>query len=88
MQEITKPARRVVPEYVILYEQNRRIQEILEPHRRQLEQGMTPEEILMPLLKRWQSAYEKQGIFLSTTDVLIFLMRSTYRDLLKMEAGQ
>lgn len=84
MQTIIKP-RRVVPDYVIQYEQNKRIAEILEPHRRQIEQGMTPEEILMPLLERWQSVYAKEGIDLSVDDVLIFLMRQTYPDLLKME---
>ncbi|MET5961289.1 hypothetical protein WIA93_10380 [Citrobacter amalonaticus] len=86
-QTIIKP-RRVVPDYVIQYEQNKRIAEILEPHRQQLEQGMTPEEILMPLLERWQAAYAKQGINLSVDDVLIFLMRGTYPQLLTMESKQ
>lgn len=87
MQTIIKPARRVVPDYVIQYEQNKRIAEILEPHRQQLEQGMTVEQILMPLLERWQSAYRQQGIELSIDDVLIFQMRQTFPQLLKMEAG-
>lgn len=87
MQTIIKP-RRVVPDYVIQYEQNKRIHEILEPHRQQLERGMTPEEILMPLLERWQSAYAKQGITLSTEDVIIWFMLQTYKDLIKMESTQ
>ncbi|MFA1282092.1 hypothetical protein ACDI96_05210 [Citrobacter telavivensis] len=87
MQTIIKPARRVVPDYVIQYEQNKRIAEILEPHRQQLEQGMTPEEIMMPLIERWQDAYAKQGINLSTDDVFIWLMRQTYPNLLKMESA-
>ena len=86
-QTIIKP-RRVVPDYVIQYEQNKRIHEILEPHRQQLEQGMTPEQILMPLLERWQAAYKQRGIDLSTDDVLIWCMRQTYPPLLKMEAAQ
>lgn len=88
MQTIIKPRRRVVPDYVVQYEQNKAIAEILEPHRQQLEQGMTPEEILIPLLERWQAAYAKEGIRLSTDDVIIFLMRQTYPQLLKLEGKQ
>ncbi|HCC5834889.1 hypothetical protein [Citrobacter farmeri] len=87
MQTIIKP-RRVVPDYVIQYEQNKRIADILEPHRQQLEQGMTPEEIMMPLIERWQDTYAKQGVNLSTDDVFIWLMRQTYPQLLKMESTQ
>lgn len=87
MQTIIKPARRVVPDYVIQYEQNKRIAEILEPHRQQLEAGLTVHEILTPLIERWQDAYAKEGIRLSPEDILIFLMRQTYPNLLKMEAG-
>lgn len=88
MQTIIKPARRVVPDYVVQYEQNKRIAEILEPHRQQLEAGLTVQEILMPLIERWQAAYAKEGIRLSTDDVIIFLMRGTYPQLLKMEGKQ
>lgn len=85
MQTIIKPTRRVVPDYVIQYEQNKRIAEIQEPHRQQLEAGLTVLEILTPLIERWQAAYAKEGIDLSIDDILIFQMRQTYPDLLKME---
>ncbi|EKY5002872.1 hypothetical protein QFX71_001781 [Citrobacter amalonaticus] len=87
MQTIIKPARRVVPDYVIQYEQNKAIAEILEPHRQQLEAGLTVLEILMPLIERWQGAYASQGIRLSPEDVILWLMRGTYGDLLKIEGN-
>ncbi|HAU5793592.1 TPA: hypothetical protein J4786_003286 [Citrobacter amalonaticus] len=83
MQTIIKPARRFIPDYVISYEQNRRIHEILEPHDRQMDDGMSARDCVMPLLLAWQEAYSLQGIELTVDQVLIFLIRGTYPELMK-----
>lgn len=69
-------------------DRNLAINQMMKHHRRQLKEGMTPKDIIMPLLMRWQDAYAVEGLHMTTDEILIFLMRGTYNDLLKLEAGQ
>lgn len=60
MGDITKPHnRQTVTERA---DRNLAINQMMKHHRRQLAEGMSPKDIVMPLLMRWQDAYASEGM--------------------------
>ncbi|HAT6804356.1 TPA: hypothetical protein JAN03_20260 [Citrobacter freundii] len=84
MTDITKPHNRLA--VTAQADRNLAINQMMKHHRRQLKEGMSPKDIVMPLLMRWQDAYAASGLHMTTDEILIFLMRTTYKDLLKLES--